>query len=246
MQSESCDTCVFARIFEREKTPLVGTCTPTTSRDNSFWSSDDRCSAAHLQQCSRSRRRSPCPQDDVKALLTGVRGFRSWGLVRTDNGGLSVTTCDTAAGCAETVTLAADWISKNLADQRIAPPTVYEGETLITFATERPREANPHVVIALFSDPPPPSVKEHESGLREAMRATPGFRGWHATPTTAGGGFLVMVAEDKAGSDDMMRRLIEFNEAHVPDVAAIMAARPPQIIEGEGVNLIRVAGAVPA
>jgi hypothetical protein len=55
-----------------------------------------------------------------------------------------------------------------------------------------------------------------------------------------------MVAEDKAGSDDMMRRLIEFNEAHVPDVAAIVAARPPQIIEGEGVKLIRVAGAVPA
>jgi hypothetical protein len=184
-------------------------------------------------------------EDDVKALLTSVHGFRSWGLVRTDNGGLSVTACDTAAGCAETVTLAADWIGKNLADQHIAPPTVYEGEILITFATERPRAANPHVVIALFSDPPPPSVKAHEAELREAMMATPGFRGWHATPTTAGGGFLVMVAEDKPSADDVMRRLVAFNEAHVPDVAAIMAARPPRIIEGEGVKLIRVAGAEP-
>ena len=68
-------------------------------------------------------------QDDVRALLLGIRGFRSWGMIRTRTGAFSLTVCEDKAGCDESVRIAGDWVKANVPGQ-IAAPTVLEGETV--------------------------------------------------------------------------------------------------------------------
>jgi hypothetical protein len=66
--------------------------------------------------------------EDVRGLLTGVTGFRAWNMIRTANGGFSLTVCDDKAGCDETVRLAADWIKQNVPNAGAIPaPTIIEG-----------------------------------------------------------------------------------------------------------------------
>src|SRR5215472_16168960 len=148
--------------------------------------------------------------DAVRDLLTGVKGFRIWGLFRTDTGGISLTVCETAEGCAETVRLAAGWIGQNLADQHIAPPTVLEGNVIFSISAGKP-EAQPHVVVTIHSDPPPPGLKEREGIARERLLAMPGFRSSTAIgPTNTGGGVTVLVSDDKAAADEIRRRQREY------------------------------------
>lgn len=72
---------------------------------------------------------------EVRALLTGVAGFRSWGMVRTQNGAYSITVCEDKAGCDETVRIAAEWTKANVSES-ITPPTILEGETVLRFVAE--------------------------------------------------------------------------------------------------------------
>ena len=74
-------------------------------------------------------------EDEVRALLTGVSGFRSWGMIRTQAGAYSITVCEDKAGCDETVRLAADWVKANVPGD-IAPPTITEGETVLRIVAE--------------------------------------------------------------------------------------------------------------
>jgi hypothetical protein len=181
-------------------------------------------------------------EDDVRALLTSVEGFRVWGLVRTDTGGFSSTVCETAEGCAETVKLAAAWVKDNVPGD-IAPPRVLEGEELMAFfsddyiATGIPD--NPRVALIIFPAPPPPSVKDGEEELRSLMTSVPGFRLWAAHPMTNGsGGFVFAVNSDQAGLDEMAKRGNEFNQSK-PDIVAALAGREPEVIVGDSVKLIR-------
>ncbi|MBV9323605.1 MAG: hypothetical protein JO352_07475 [Chloroflexi bacterium] len=70
-------------------------------------------------------------EDDVRALLTGVAGFRIWGLTRTATGAFTLTVCDDKAGTDETVRRAAGWIKTNLPDANIPAPTVIDGEAVL-------------------------------------------------------------------------------------------------------------------
>jgi hypothetical protein len=73
-------------------------------------------------------------QDEIKPLITGVTGFVSYALVRTGDGGATVTICQDKAGTDESVQVARDWVAANGAKLGAAAPTVAEGDVGIHWA----------------------------------------------------------------------------------------------------------------
>jgi hypothetical protein len=71
--------------------------------------------------------------EDVKTLISGIDGFISDALVRTDNGGYSVSIYETSEGVEESIRQAREYIEQNLSDINAAPPEILEGETVIQF-----------------------------------------------------------------------------------------------------------------
>jgi hypothetical protein len=71
---------------------------------------------------------------DVESHIRAVAGFRSYSLIRTEDGGVSVTVCQDKAGTDESVRVARDWIQKNAADISASPPVVSEGTVILQFS----------------------------------------------------------------------------------------------------------------
>jgi hypothetical protein len=67
---------------------------------------------------------------DVEKTIRSVKGFVSYSLVRSEDGGFSVTVCNDKAGCDESVEKARDWIAKNAAGIGVAAPKVSEGSNV--------------------------------------------------------------------------------------------------------------------
>ena len=72
--------------------------------------------------------------DEVKRLIQGVPGFVTYALVRTADGGFSVSIYEDQAGTAESTRQAADWIRQNAPQAAGSPPEVIEGETIVQFS----------------------------------------------------------------------------------------------------------------
>lgn len=70
---------------------------------------------------------------DLQKLMRGVKGFVNYTLVRTGDGGYSITVCKDKAGIDESVKKAKDWIAKNAGKIGAAEPKVVTG-TIITYA----------------------------------------------------------------------------------------------------------------
>ena len=68
---------------------------------------------------------------DVEKLIRGVKGFVSYSLVRTADGGFSLSVCQDKAGTDESIRVARDWIAKNAANTGAAAPTVSEGTVVL-------------------------------------------------------------------------------------------------------------------
>jgi len=66
--------------------------------------------------------------DEVEGLLRGVKGFASYTLMRTDDGGVTVTVCQDKEGTDESLQVAREWVANNAADTGVGAPTVTEGE----------------------------------------------------------------------------------------------------------------------
>jgi hypothetical protein len=64
---------------------------------------------------------------EVEGLIRPVKGFVSYSLIRTADGGVSVTVCEDKAGTDQSSQIARDWIGKNASDLGVSPPTVVEG-----------------------------------------------------------------------------------------------------------------------
>ncbi len=71
--------------------------------------------------------------EDVETLISEIDGFISYALVRTDNGGYSVSIYETSEGAEESTRRAREYMQQNLADMNVAPPEVLSGETVIQF-----------------------------------------------------------------------------------------------------------------
>ena len=68
---------------------------------------------------------------DLESLLRPIKGFVSYTLARSGDGGFSVTVCQDKAGTDESVQAARDWIAKNAANTGAAAPKVSEGPVVL-------------------------------------------------------------------------------------------------------------------
>jgi hypothetical protein len=68
---------------------------------------------------------------DVEANLQRVTGLVSYTLLRSGDGGLSVTVCNDKAGADQSVKVAREWIEKNASDIHASAPTVTEGSVIL-------------------------------------------------------------------------------------------------------------------
>ena len=68
---------------------------------------------------------------DVETAIRQVPGLVSYTLLRTGDGGISVTVCQDKAGADESVRIARDWVQKNAADAGAKPPAVTEGSVIL-------------------------------------------------------------------------------------------------------------------
>ena len=68
---------------------------------------------------------------EVEALIRPVKGFVSYSLIRTADGGASVTVCEDKAGTDESLRVAREWIAKNASNTGASPPAVSEGSVIL-------------------------------------------------------------------------------------------------------------------
>ena len=68
---------------------------------------------------------------EVEKVIRPIKGFVSYGLTRTADGGFSVTVCQDKAGCDESTRAAREWIAKNAGNTGAAAPTVSEGTVML-------------------------------------------------------------------------------------------------------------------
>ncbi len=68
---------------------------------------------------------------EVESLIRAVQGFVAYSLIRTDDGGVSVTVCQDKAGTDESLQAARDWIQQIASDLSASPPAVSEGSVLL-------------------------------------------------------------------------------------------------------------------
>lgn len=68
---------------------------------------------------------------EVESIIRAVTGFVAYSLVRTDDGGVTMTICQDKAGTDESLQVARDWIKENAADLGASPPSVSEGSVVL-------------------------------------------------------------------------------------------------------------------
>lgn len=68
---------------------------------------------------------------ELESLIRAVPGFVAYTLIRTDDGGASVTVCQDKAGTDESLRVARNWIAENAPDLNVDPPSVSEGPTVL-------------------------------------------------------------------------------------------------------------------
>ncbi len=68
---------------------------------------------------------------EVERLIRGIKGFVSYSMVRTANGGFSVSVCQDKAGTDESLRVAREWIAKNAGKTGVTPPAVSEGSVIL-------------------------------------------------------------------------------------------------------------------
>jgi restriction endonuclease Mrr len=70
-------------------------------------------------------------KSDVESLMRSVKGFVSYSLVRTGDGGITITACQDKGGTDDTIQKAKDWIGKNASDIGASAPKVSEGPVIL-------------------------------------------------------------------------------------------------------------------
>ena len=68
---------------------------------------------------------------EIENLIRSVSGLHAYSLIRTDDGGVTVTVCQDKAGADESLKLARDWILQNASDLGTSPPAVSEGSVVL-------------------------------------------------------------------------------------------------------------------
>ncbi|SNS83913.1 hypothetical protein SAMN06265795_107131 [Noviherbaspirillum humi] len=75
-------------------------------------------------------------KSDVQSTLQKVSGIVSYTLLRTGDGGVSITVCTDKTGADESLRVARDWIKNNASGINASPPKVTEGTVIVQFAEQ--------------------------------------------------------------------------------------------------------------
>ena len=76
---------------------------------------------------------------EVENVIRPVKGFVSYTLARSGDGGFSVTVCQDKAGTDESVRIAREWIATNASDIRANAPTVSDGRVIVHLGPQETR-----------------------------------------------------------------------------------------------------------
>lgn len=68
---------------------------------------------------------------DVESLMRTITGFVSYSLIRTGDGGITITVCQNKAGTDDSVQKAKDWIGQNASDIGASAPKVTDGPVIL-------------------------------------------------------------------------------------------------------------------
>lgn len=68
---------------------------------------------------------------EVESIMRAVKGFVNFTLVRSDDGGFTVTVCQDKTGTDESLRVAKEWIAKNAGNTGVGAPKVSEGSVII-------------------------------------------------------------------------------------------------------------------
>ena len=68
---------------------------------------------------------------ELETIIRPIKGFVSYSLLRTADGGASVTVCQDKAGTDESLRVAREWIEKNASSLSANPPAVSEGSVIL-------------------------------------------------------------------------------------------------------------------
>jgi len=68
---------------------------------------------------------------DVESVMRSVKGFVSYTLARSGDGGVAVTVCQDFAGAMESLEKAKEWVAKNAAQTGVGPPKASDGVVIV-------------------------------------------------------------------------------------------------------------------
>ena len=72
-------------------------------------------------------------EQDVRTVISAAPGLTAYYLVRSADGGASITIYQDQAGTSESSKRAADWVRQNVPQAAGTPPEITEGEVLFNF-----------------------------------------------------------------------------------------------------------------
>ena len=72
-------------------------------------------------------------EQDIRSVVQGIPGFVAYYMVRSGDGGATITVCQDQAGTAESTRRAAEFIRQNVPSAAGSQPEVTEGEVLFNF-----------------------------------------------------------------------------------------------------------------
>ena len=72
-------------------------------------------------------------EGEVRQLIAGIDGFKSYYLLRTGDGAASVSVYEDQAGAAASDAAARAWVAENLPELHVAPPQIAAGEVVLGF-----------------------------------------------------------------------------------------------------------------
>ncbi len=68
---------------------------------------------------------------DVKKLMRGVKGFISYGVIKTETGGFTVTVAKNEKASDAITAAAREWVTANAADLKAKPPKIVGGKVAL-------------------------------------------------------------------------------------------------------------------
>lgn len=117
-------------------------------------------------------------------------GFRTYGILDTGGGILSVTSCEDKAEC----------------------------EGIWRFEAEgAPPSGGAHVAVRIFSGRPPEGLRDRKDDIRKLMTAVDGFYSYGVMDTSTGGGVSILAGKDKATTDEVGKHMGEFVSTEYPN-----------------------------